>query len=160
MLHYRKFCMLVYRWIMKSIIKCPNNWGPLVFLQAVQRNCLTPSQAGLDRMYQIAGEAEERQWLQKARLPLSTCDSHHFLWLRVTEESWCPFFWSHSELHLSSKTVNNDTALCTSTPRFFTFILMRNSKVLSVGLEGERESKRWQPDGKVSELQEKSCDKF
>lgn len=77
-------------------------------------------------------------------------------WLKKADVHFCP----HSDLNLSSKTVNDGSALCTSTSQFITLILMRNSEALSGSLQVERVNKSRQLKGRVSELQGKCMINF
>ena len=75
------------------------------------------------------------------------------LWLKKEADVQ---FHPHSDLNLSSRTVDVDSALCTSASWFFMFILRRNSEVLCGGWKVDRESKSQQPKGRISELQGKT----
>ena len=123
----------------------------------MQRNCLTPSlhipaktectkqQGKLSR----GNRCGEPDGFSPAATSIICSD---LLWLQKEADVQ---FHPHSGLNLSSKTVNADSALCTSTSWLFMFILRRNSEVLCRGWKVDRERKSQQPKGRISELQGK-----
>lgn len=77
-------------------------------------------------------------------------------WLKKADVHFCP----HSDLNLSSKTVNDGSTLCTSTSQFSLSYWWEILKHCLGGLQVERVNKSRQLKGRVSELQGKCMINF